>query len=129
MTLTESLQIDAILTDSPDKLVHFFCAGAWASLPQLWTVTPAQVYAEAQRRGWECLVASRLPGDNFVVVEEGNEYVSCYAERGGIQAKSARTFPALEPAARDMLSRRMQSLGLPSDEVRSNTSLERTREG
>src|SRR5687768_75691 len=85
MTLTESLQIDAILTDTAARLVHFFCADAWSALPQLWSVTPSQVYAEAERRGWECLVEARLPADNFVVIEEGQSYVSCYAERGEIQ--------------------------------------------
>ena len=112
MNLTEKLQIDAILTDSAGKLVHIFCGDAWNLLPQLWTITPGQVFAEAERRGWECLVEARSLGETFVVFEQEGTYVSGYFERGNINARSARVFPTIELAARDMLSRRMQEVGL-----------------
>jgi hypothetical protein len=112
LTLTDRLQIDAILTDTPGRLVPTFCGGAWNALPDLWTIVPHQVFEEAARRGWECFIGAGPGWDNFGVLEDSAEYASSYFERGEMRKETVRIFPTLELAVRDMLTRRMEQWGL-----------------
>ncbi len=114
MTLSPQVQIDAVLTGDVAKIVAAFCAGAWDSLKRTWTITRKQVLDEAQRRGWECFVSvgPNASREDFHVLETSEGLVSCYVERGSVQNDSAIRFDTLEAAVRNMLTRRMDYVGL-----------------
>jgi hypothetical protein len=109
--IPEQMQIDAALTGRYGDLVRQCCGGAWALLPDKWSVTFDQIADEAKRRGLPSFLAARPTSEGFWLLETEGGYVVFYLERGVRMYHEESK--ELEPAFLHWLDQELRSHLLP----------------
>lgn len=82
MNIPANEQVDGILTRKTWLLLKKHCDGRWSELSRYWTVSFADIRAEAERRGLECFVAPHPVAEGYWLCLGNLGYEVFYFERG-----------------------------------------------
>lgn len=112
MQIPSNEQIDALLTGRAWNLVRRYCDGQWGDLAGHWTVSLADIRAEANRRGLQCFVSTRPVAEGWWLCLIDGGYEVFYFERG--IRMYVETFSDLHNAFDAWLRHELKSLQLPA---------------
>jgi hypothetical protein len=112
MPIPTNEQIDALLTGRTWNLVRRYCDGRWADLAREWTVSVADIRAEADRRGLQCFVSTRPVAEGWWLSPVGSGYEVFYFERGSRMYQE--TFDDVSDAFDAWLRHELKGLQLPA---------------
>ena len=111
MKIPPNEQIDAVLTRRTGNLVRRYCDDRWGDLAREWSVSVADIRAEADRRGLQCFVSARPTGEGWWLCPSDPGYEVLYFERGARTDREA--FADLSSAFDAWLLNELESVQLP----------------